>query len=112
MSGDKNNSTACHNLTFQDRKKRSSYGRIRQVMAGSQPKKTRKKRQVMAGSSSYARQVMAGGTEGRFLKRYPPIRTTLKISVDKNNVGCSTLFLSPDTIVLVYAINSASFDIY
>ena len=28
MSGDKNNSTACHNLTFQDRKKRSSYGRI------------------------------------------------------------------------------------
>ena len=56
-----NYSTACHNLTFQDRKKASSYGRIRQVMAGSQPKMT-KKRQVMAGSSSYARQVMASGT--------------------------------------------------
>ena len=34
MSQEVDDSTARHNLTFQDRKKASSYGRIRQVMAG------------------------------------------------------------------------------
>ena len=41
-------STACHNLIFQAPKKASSYGRIRQVMVGSQQKMTKK-------ASSYGR---------------------------------------------------------
>ena len=46
-------STACHNLTFQAPKKR-------QVMAGSSS--YCRLRQVVGGSSSYDRQVIAGGT--------------------------------------------------